>query len=80
MECLDTPVAKFGVLDAPDATMFVQENELVVTSGYIFKNNEALLLDVVKQLIHKKAAAFGVKLERNYISIPENIIEYAKLV
>ncbi len=77
-ECLDTPVTKFGVLDAPDATMFVQENELVATSGYIFKNNEALLLDVVKQLIHKKAAAFGVKLERNYVSIPENIIEYAK--
>lgn len=77
-DALDTPVTKFGVLDAPDATMFVQENELVVTSGFIFSNNEALLLDVVKQLIHKKAAAFGVKLERKYVSIPESIIEYAK--
>ncbi len=77
-EGLDTPVTKFGVLDSPDATMFVQEHELVVTSGYIFKNNEALLLDVVKQLIHKKAAAFGVKLERKYVSIPDSIIEYAK--
>lgn len=75
---LDKPVTKFGVLDAPDATMFVQENELVVTSGFIFSNNEALLLDVVKQLIHKKAAAFGVKLERKYISIPQSIIDYAQ--
>ncbi len=77
-EGLDTPVTKFGVLDAPDATMFVQEHELVVTTGYIFNNNEALLLDVVKQLIHKKAAGFGVKLERKYINIPANIIEYAR--
>ncbi|NLI55345.1 MAG: PucR family transcriptional regulator [Clostridiales bacterium] len=77
-EGLDTPVTKFGVLDAPDATMFVQEHELVVTSGFIFSNNEALLLDVVKQLIHKKAAAFGVKLERKYVNIPASILEYAQ--
>lgn len=77
-EGLDTPVTKFGVLDAPDATMFVQEHELVVTSGYIFSNNEALLFDVVKQLVHKHAAAFGVKLERKYVDIPSYIIEYAQ--
>lgn len=78
VEGLDAPVTKFGVLDAPDGTMFVQENELVVTSGFIFSNNEALLFDVVKQLIHKRAAAFGVKLERKYIDIPSYIIEYAQ--
>lgn len=75
---LDIPVAKFGVMDAPDATMFVQENEFVVTSGFIFRNNDSLLMDVIKQLIHKKAAAFGVKLERGYISISDSIIQYAQ--
>ncbi len=75
---LDIPVAKFGVMDAPDATMFVQENEFVVTSGFIFRNNESLLMDVIKQLIHKKAAAFGVKLERGYVSISDSIIQYAQ--
>jgi hypothetical protein len=34
-------------------------NELVVTSGFIFSNNEALPIDVVKQLIHKKAGIWG---------------------
>ncbi len=47
--------------DAPDSYKWFKGRELFVTTGYPFRNDFQLLMDVIKKLNEKNAAGLGIK-------------------
>ena len=74
---VDGITEKFGVLDAPDSTNFAVAGEFVVSSGFLFKNNDELQIQVVKKLIEIGAAAWALKFERYEITLCDEVYELA---
>lgn len=70
-EGLDAPVRYVGVLEAPDSVDFVKEHEFILTTGYIFSDQEEQLLQIIRQLHERRAAALGIKMFRYLNGLPE---------
>lgn len=62
--------------DAPDSYKWFKGRELFVTTGYPFRNDFQLLMDVIKKLNEKNAAGLGIKKNRYLDSVPDFILEY----
>ena len=60
-----------GVLDAPDSVKYVRAGEFVLTTGYIFINNPNVLMEIIRELHNRHAAALGIKMFRYIQDIPE---------
>ena len=65
------------VLDAPDGATFACGNEFVISSGYIFKQNEKEITNYIKRLKKLGCCALGIKIERYFSEIPEEMIKIA---
>ena len=65
------------VVDAPDAINWLRGGELVLTTAYEMKGDQAALLKFVKGLSDKRAAGLGIKLGRFFDDISEEIKEFA---
>lgn len=68
---LDNAVRYVGVLEAPDSVDYVKEQEFVLTTGYIFADKTEQLLDIIRQLHRRRAAALGIKVFRYIQTLPE---------
>jgi len=77
-ENLKRLVTGVTLIETPDVGNWVRGGELLLTTGYIFKDHPQQLLELVKQLHNKKAAALGIKLNRYLDSLPEEILNIAK--
>jgi len=71
-------VRSVTVLDAPDACSWVREGDLIVSSGYIFKDSPETLTDLIKSLAEIGAAGLGIKTDRYIKEIPPKAIELAE--
>ena len=65
------------VLDAPDGATFACGNEFVISSGYIFKQNEKEIANYITRLKNLGCCALGIKIERYFSDIPEEMIKIA---
>ena len=70
---LNQLVTGVTLIETPDVINWVTGGELLLTTGYIYKDNPAQLIELIKQLHKKKAAALGIKLNRYIKSLPEEI-------
>ena len=68
---LSTRILCAGVLDAPDSIKYVRTGEFVLTTGYIFMNNTDILMEIIRELYNRHAAALGIKMFRYIQDIPE---------
>jgi purine catabolism regulator len=66
------------LIETPDVRDWVKGGELLLTTGYIYKDSPEQLLDLIKQLHQKKAAALGIKLNRYLDYVPEKILAKAR--
>lgn len=66
------------LVETPDVGDWVKGGELLLTTGYIYKDTPQHLLELIKQLHCKNAAALGIKLNRYLDSLPEEILNTAK--
>lgn len=73
---LSRSISTVTVLDAPDGPSWLKGDELVLTSGYIFKDEEELIT-FVKYLIKANACGLGIKLNRFHKEIPKEIVDWA---
>ena len=71
-------VSSVTILDAPDACSWVREGDLIVSSGYIFKDSPELLMDLIKSLAAIGAAGLGIKTDRYIKEVPQNVIDLAE--
>lgn len=66
------------VVEIPEGSYWVKEGDLIITTGYFFKNNNSLFLDFISSLIEKKASGLGIKLGKYINVITKEIIELSE--
>ncbi len=71
---LDRETQAVALFDAPDGYKWFKGKELVLSSGYLFKNNIHLFKDVITFLYKKNSTAMAIKTDRYLNEIPEEII------
>lgn len=76
-EGMDNPVRYVGVLEAPDSVDFVKENEFILTTGYVFTGRTDQMLEIIRQLHERNAAALGIKMFRYIQALPEEAVRLA---
>ncbi|MDR3592338.1 MAG: PucR family transcriptional regulator ligand-binding domain-containing protein [Negativicutes bacterium] len=74
---LDRRITLFGILDAPDSFKFVKPGELVVTTGYIFRDDPGLEDRILMELYERNAAGLGIKFNRYISRLSQKNIDYA---
>ena len=72
---LDKQVQGVAILDAPDGFNWSKGRELVISSGYVFKQNPGLLENYMETEHFKNISGMGIKIDRYLKEIPEHIIE-----
>lgn len=77
---LDTPITNVNVLDNLDVVKWIKPNELVLSSGYLFLEDEQLQRQLIRDLRQVNCAALGVKSRRFFQTIPEGMIQEASKV
>lgn len=65
------------VIDVPNAGQWIRGGEFLLTSGYLFADDEFSFIDLVDSLALKNAAALGVKIGRFLSKIPDEAISKA---
>ncbi|MCT4605695.1 MAG: PucR family transcriptional regulator ligand-binding domain-containing protein [Marinisporobacter sp.] len=73
---LKKPIDLFGVLEAPDSFNFVKNNEFLMTTGYMFKDNPKLQYKVIKELYNRGVCALGIKIGRYITEIPKEVLQF----
>lgn len=74
---LTTNVTTIGMMEAPDISEYVVEGQLLVTTGFHFKDNIPALLELIEVMHAKKAAAIGIRDKRYLPIIPKAVAEKA---
>lgn len=75
---LDNVISSVNIMDNPDALDWFSPGELLLTSGYFFKDSIEIQNQVVKQLKSINCPALCIKPKRYLGSIPQNIIILAE--
>lgn len=68
---LDRPVTSVSVMDAPDIYEWMHGGEILITTGYIFRDDLNFLSILITKLHEAGAAALFVKLGRFFDTIPK---------
>ena len=71
---LDNVISSVNIMDNPDALDWFSPGELLLTSGYFFKDSIDIQNQVVRQLRSINCPALCIKPKRYLGSIPQNII------
>lgn len=74
---LDREVLSVTVLDAPDGPKWLKGGELILSSAYLFENNNVLLMDYISELIEVGASGLGIKIGRFVNSISKEVADFA---
>lgn len=70
---LNREVSSVSVIDAPDIYNWLQGGEILLTSGYIFKDNTEYLLELIEKIAKNGAAALFMKLGRFIDDMPDEV-------
>ncbi len=74
---LDRQVTSVTVLDAPDGVNWLQGGELVITSGYIFRDDPLGLIPIISTLQSRGMSCFAIKVSRYIGTIPDEVLRHA---
>jgi purine catabolism regulator len=74
---LNNKVHLLNVMEVPDISSWVSENELVLTTAYPFKDNAAALVPLIYKLHEKKVSGIAIKLNRFIKNLPPKVISCA---
>lgn len=77
-EKLENPVFSVTVLDDPDVIKWIKPDELVLTTGYIFRDDTKMQERLLRELRDADCAALGIKVKQYFNTIPPNMIRLAE--
>ncbi|MDW7669447.1 MAG: PucR family transcriptional regulator ligand-binding domain-containing protein [Bacillota bacterium] len=72
---LNNNIDSIEILEVPDGVYWVEENDLIITTGYFLNNNTDAFKSFIETLSYRKAAAVGIKLGRFIDEIPQEILK-----
>lgn len=73
---LKRPIDLFGILETPDSFHFVRNNEFLMSTGYMFKDNPVLQYKIVKELYSRGVCALGIKVGRYINEVSEDVLDF----
>lgn len=76
-EGLNREINQVGMIDAPDFDEYIAPGQLLLTTGFLFKEDWTLLRDLIIALDHHNAAGLGIKTNRHLSQLPRDIITLA---
>jgi purine catabolism regulator len=71
-------VSRVSVMDSPDAASWMWGGELLLTTGYVVRDNPLSLKFIIEELCRRNVAALGIKLGRFLTSLPDEILAAAE--
>lgn len=77
---LKNPLLSVNILDNPDVIRWIKKDELVLTTGYLFKDDPEAQINIVRELKETGCCALGIKIKRFFQTIPKIMIEEAEKI
>lgn len=77
---LNNPLLSVNILDNPDVVRWIKKDELVLTTGYLFKDDPEAQINIIRELKETGCCALGIKIKRFFQTIPKIMIEEAEKV
>lgn len=74
---LDNIISSVNIMDNPDALDWFTPGDMLLTSGYFFKDSKAVQDEVVRQLKAINCPALCIKPKRYFGEIPQGMLELA---
>ncbi|WP_168736004.1 PucR family transcriptional regulator [Cohnella fermenti] len=75
---LQGTVARVNVMEVPDIEPWVRAGDLLVTTGYPFREDQGKLLQLIPELAKRGIAALGIQTKRFIDEVPKEVIEEAE--
>ncbi len=73
-----TIINRVNIVGSPEVDQFVRAQELIMTTGYPFRDAPEDLVPFIEKLNKKKVAGLGIKVKRFINEIPEAVIKRAE--
>ena len=74
---INNEISLVNIIENPDAFDWLSPNELLLSTGYIFKGDEELQNRIIKELSEINCAGLVVKMKRYFDQLPQNMIDQA---
>lgn len=74
---LDRTVNSVSVMDAPDIADWMKGGEILITTGYVLRDNPSAFAQLIEALANKGVAALAVKLKRFHDNLPPEVLATA---
>jgi purine catabolism regulator len=74
---INNKVAIVNIMDNPDTFDWLTPNELLLSTGYIFKDSVELQNRIIKELAEINCSGLCIKMKRYFDKIPQNMIDLA---
>lgn len=75
---LDRAVTSVSVMDAPDISDWLKGGEILMTTGYLMKNDTSQFVSLIRSIDRANAAALFIKIHRFIDSLPREVYETAE--
>jgi PucR family transcriptional regulator, purine catabolism regulatory protein len=74
---INNEISIVNIIENPEAFDWLSPNELLLSTGYIFKDNEELQNRIIKELSEINCAGLVIKMKRYFDKLPQNMIDQA---
>ncbi|WP_419888797.1 PucR family transcriptional regulator [Neobacillus niacini] len=74
---INNEIAIVNIIENPEVFDWLSPNELLLSTGYIFKDNEELQNRIIQELSQINCAGLIVKMKRYFDKLPQNMIDQA---
>ncbi|MEH7155483.1 PucR family transcriptional regulator [Neobacillus drentensis] len=74
---INKKVSIVNIMENPDTFDWLTSNELLLSTGYIFKDNVDLQNRIIKELAEINCSGLCIKMKRYFDEIPQNMIDLA---
>ncbi|WHY01974.1 PucR family transcriptional regulator [Neobacillus sp. DY30] len=74
---INNEIAIVNIIENPEVFDWLSPNELLLSTGYIFKDNEELQNRIIQELSQINCAGLIVKMKRYFDKLPQNMIDEA---
>ncbi|MBT2699896.1 PucR family transcriptional regulator ligand-binding domain-containing protein [Bacillus sp. ISL-40] len=74
---INNEISIVNIIENPEAFDWLSPNELLLSTGYIFKDNEDLQIKIINELSAINCAGLVIKMKRYFEKLPQRMIDHA---
>ncbi|QKG84735.1 PucR family transcriptional regulator [Kroppenstedtia pulmonis] len=64
-------IRSVSIMDSPDTSLWLKPGDLLITTGYVFKDDANLQVRLIRDLAEGNCAGLAIKIKRFFLAIPE---------